>query len=253
MLRVVFPGSCKEIQTELVIPQSDLTWFEAGANQHGPQIAFVIIHFVIVDLYFRAESELECGELEESLSPPRRDIHQQQPRASEQAPRTLDDKLWLSQVFQHRDEHDDIHGFAFEFWQDLFDCPLMEREFLQHLQLRRDLKIHPDATLQLWFQRDQLRGTITTAAFEHFQIVAAGQMPANRAMRQPHSEPIDGGQSVLTITFLRPQTHCREVGITRFAISISSVKQNVWKPRVTSSKPRIAGCEMASRFNPSLK
>ena len=76
--RAVLPGSCKEIQTELVIPQSDLTWLEPGANQHGPQIAFVVIHFVIVDLYFRTESEPECGQLEESLSAPRRDIYQQQ-------------------------------------------------------------------------------------------------------------------------------------------------------------------------------
>src|SRR5215470_8336440 len=49
---VVLPGGCKEIQAELVIPQSDLARLESGPNQHGPQIAFVIIHFVIVDLYF---------------------------------------------------------------------------------------------------------------------------------------------------------------------------------------------------------
>ena len=144
---VVLPGSCKEIQTELVISHSDPTWLEPGANQHGPQIGFVVIHFVIVDLYFRTESESECGPLEESLPVPRRDIHQQQPRPSEQAPRGLDDKLRLSQVFQHRDEHDDVHGFAFEVWQRLFDCGQMEREFLQRLQLRRDLEIHSDASL----------------------------------------------------------------------------------------------------------
>src|SRR4030095_13184655 len=73
---VILPGSRKEIQTELVIPQSDLTWSEAGANQHGPQIAFVVIHFVIVDLYLRTESEPECGQLEEALPAPRRDIYQ---------------------------------------------------------------------------------------------------------------------------------------------------------------------------------
>ena len=78
LVGVVLPGSCKEIQTELVIPQSDLTWLEAGANQHGPQITFVVIHFVIVDLYFRTESEPECRQLEESLSAPCRDIYQQQ-------------------------------------------------------------------------------------------------------------------------------------------------------------------------------
>src|SRR6476660_8489545 len=66
-LDAVLSGSCKEIQTELVIPQSDLTWLESGANQHGPEIAFVVIHFVIVNLYFRTESQPECGQLEESL------------------------------------------------------------------------------------------------------------------------------------------------------------------------------------------
>ena len=49
---VVFPGNCKEIQTELVVVQSDLAWFEAGVNEHGPQISLLVIHFVIVDLYF---------------------------------------------------------------------------------------------------------------------------------------------------------------------------------------------------------
>ena len=123
--RLPLPGSCKEIQTELVIPQSDLTWLEASANQQGPQISFLVVHFVIVDLYFWTEPEPECRQLEESLSAPRRDIHQQQPRASEQAPRRLHDKLRFSQVFQYRDEHDDVHGFAFEFWQRLFDMLIM--------------------------------------------------------------------------------------------------------------------------------
>jgi hypothetical protein len=134
---VVLPGSGNEIQTELVIPQSDLTWLEADSNQHGPKIAFVVIHFVIVDLYFRTESEPECGQLEESLSTPRRDIYQQQLRGSEQTPRRLDDKLPFGHVFQHRDENDDVQGLAFEFWQRFFDCPLMEREFLKRPQVRR--------------------------------------------------------------------------------------------------------------------
>jgi len=40
-------------------------------------------------------------------------------------------------MFQHRDKHDDVRSFAFEVWQRLFDCPLIEREFLQCLQLGR--------------------------------------------------------------------------------------------------------------------
>ena len=75
LVGAVLPGSCKEVQTELVIPQSDLTWHEASVNQHGPKVAFVVIHFVIVDLYFRTESEPECGQLEESLPAPRWDIY----------------------------------------------------------------------------------------------------------------------------------------------------------------------------------
>jgi len=151
LVDAILPGSCKEIQTELVIPQSDLTWLETGANQHGPKIAFVVIHFVIVDLYFWTESQPKRGQLEESLSAPRRDIHQQQPGVSEQTPRRLDDKLWLSQMFQHGDEHDNVHALAFQVWQRFFDCPLMECEFFKRLQLRRDLKIHSDASLQFWF------------------------------------------------------------------------------------------------------
>src|SRR5215211_947621 len=130
-------GSCKKIQTELVIPQSDLTWLEAALDQDGPQIAFIVIHFVIIDLYFWTEPESECGQLKETLTPPCRKVYQQQPRASEQAPRRFDDKLRFCEVFEHRDEHDDVHAFAFELWQRLFDWPFMECEFVERLQLRR--------------------------------------------------------------------------------------------------------------------
>src|SRR5947199_5517925 len=99
LIGVGFLSRCKEIQAELVIPQSDLTRLEASANQHRPKIAFAVIHSVIVDLYFRTESEPECGQLEKSLPTPRRDIYQQHPRRSEQTPGRLDDKLRLSQVF----------------------------------------------------------------------------------------------------------------------------------------------------------
>jgi len=91
--------------------------------------------------------------------------------------------LRLSEVFQHRDEHDEVHGFAFEFWHRFFNCALMEREFLQGLQLGCDLEIDSDTPFQLRFQRDQLRGAIATTEFQHLQIVAAAQMPAYRAVR----------------------------------------------------------------------
>jgi hypothetical protein len=61
LVDAILPGSCKEIQTELVVPQSDLTWLEAGANQHGPKIAFAEIHLVIVDFDFPAEAKPKCG------------------------------------------------------------------------------------------------------------------------------------------------------------------------------------------------
>ena len=60
LVGVVLFGNGKEIQTEFVIPQLDLTWLEAAPNQHWPQIAFVVIHSVIVDLYLRTESEFKC-------------------------------------------------------------------------------------------------------------------------------------------------------------------------------------------------
>jgi hypothetical protein len=59
----------------------------------------------------------------------------------------------------------------------------MEREFLQRLQLRCDLEIHSDASLQFWFQGDQLRGAIAATEFQYLQIVAPGQMPVYRALR----------------------------------------------------------------------
>jgi len=48
----VLRGNCNEIYAELVVPQSDLTRLEPRTNQHRPKSAFVVIHFVIVDLYF---------------------------------------------------------------------------------------------------------------------------------------------------------------------------------------------------------
>ena len=48
----VLPGSCKEIQAEFVVPQSDLTRLEPRTDEDRPQSAFVVIHFVIVDLNF---------------------------------------------------------------------------------------------------------------------------------------------------------------------------------------------------------
>ena len=60
LVGVVLPDNCKQIQAELVIPQSDPARLEASPNEHGPQIAFVVIHFVIVDFYFRTESEPKC-------------------------------------------------------------------------------------------------------------------------------------------------------------------------------------------------
>src|SRR5215211_5926023 len=119
---VVLPGSRKKVQAELMIVQSDVTWLEPGANHHGPQIAFVVIHFVIVDLYLWTESEPECRKLEEALPAPGRDIYQQQPRGPKQTPRRLHDKLRLSQMFQHGDEHDHVHGLVFELRQHFFDC-----------------------------------------------------------------------------------------------------------------------------------
>ena len=61
--------------------------------------------------------------------------------------------------------------------------PLMKREFLQCLQLRRDLEIHSDASFQFWFQSDQLHGAIAATEFQYLQIVAPGQMPVYRALR----------------------------------------------------------------------
>ena len=147
LIGAVLPGSCKEIQTELVIPQSDLTWLESGANQHGPKIAFVVIHFVIVDLYLRTESEPECGQLEESLSTHVGTFTNSNPECLSRRHADWMTNCGSAMWFQYRDEHDDVHTFAFEVWQRSFDCPLMECKFLQRLQLRRDLKIHSDASL----------------------------------------------------------------------------------------------------------
>jgi hypothetical protein len=38
-----------------------------------------------------------------------------------------------------------------------------------------------------------------------------------------------------------PPIYHRDFELTRLAISISSVKQNVWNPRITSNRPRMAG------------
>ena len=55
-----FRGS-EQVQTELVISQSNLTWPEASTNQHRPEIAFPVVHFMVVYLDFGAEAKAECG------------------------------------------------------------------------------------------------------------------------------------------------------------------------------------------------
>jgi len=60
LVGVVLPGDCKEIQAKLMMSQPDLTKLEAGFDQHAPQIWFVVMHLVIVYLYFRTESEPKC-------------------------------------------------------------------------------------------------------------------------------------------------------------------------------------------------
>jgi hypothetical protein len=54
-------GYREQIETELVIPQSDLTRLKARPDQHRPEIAFAVIHFMIVYLDFRTEAKPECG------------------------------------------------------------------------------------------------------------------------------------------------------------------------------------------------
>src|SRR5439155_27109223 len=58
---VGFRRCCEQIQSKLMILQSNPTRLEADTNQHRPEIAFSVIHFVVVDLEFRAKTKLECG------------------------------------------------------------------------------------------------------------------------------------------------------------------------------------------------
>ncbi len=72
------PGCRKEIQTEFVISQSNLARLETSSDEDWPEIAFAVIHLVIVHLDFRAEAEPESRELQESLAEPRRNVDQEQ-------------------------------------------------------------------------------------------------------------------------------------------------------------------------------
>jgi hypothetical protein len=49
-------GYREQIETELVIRQSNLTRLEAGTDEHRPEITFAVIHFMIVDLDFSLSS-----------------------------------------------------------------------------------------------------------------------------------------------------------------------------------------------------
>src|SRR2546421_5415446 len=99
------PGYREQIQSEFVIPKSNLTRLETSSHQDRPEIAFAVIHFVIVHLHSRTDAKPESRELQESLSEPCRNIHQQESRWSKQTPCGLDDKLRLTQVLQDRDKH----------------------------------------------------------------------------------------------------------------------------------------------------
>ena len=49
---VILSGSCKKIQLEFVIPQSDLRRLEAGPNEHGPVLGSVCSDRPLMELEF---------------------------------------------------------------------------------------------------------------------------------------------------------------------------------------------------------
>src|SRR5947208_9507783 len=102
MAAILLPGGRKQIQTEFVIPQLNLTRLETSSDQDRPEIAFAVIHFVIVHLHLGTEPEPESRNLQEPLSNPCRNVDKQQPRRLEQPPRGLDGKTRVGQMFQDR-------------------------------------------------------------------------------------------------------------------------------------------------------
>src|SRR5439155_2640235 len=128
------PRYREQIQTEFVVSQSNLTRLETSSHQDRPEIAFAVIHFVIVHLYFRTEAKPESSEFQKSLSEPCRNIHKEEARWSEQSPGRLEDNLWLSKVLQDRDNHHYVHHLPFQLWQSLLDGAFMDSKSCQALQ-----------------------------------------------------------------------------------------------------------------------
>src|SRR5262249_27901436 len=96
----------EEIEAERVILQAGAARLDPCGNQERPEIALIIVHFVIVHLDGRAGPEPERRVFEENLAPPGGHVDKQQTVGPQQAVAVLQGPAWPPEVFEDRYEQD---------------------------------------------------------------------------------------------------------------------------------------------------
>ena len=200
---------------------------EAGSHEQRPKVPLVVIHFVVVHLDLRAETETERREFQKAFPQPRRDIDEQHARRFEQGPGGFNDKKRIAQMLQHRDKHHCVETFIRQFWQRLFDASFVKGKFLERSEFRSDVKIHSDAVLQTRSEGHELGGAKSATQLNYLQIRSIRQMSCDGPLRQPDACAIQKRQVLLAVSLVRPRAQIPRFGATRCAISSKSVKQKV--------------------------
>jgi hypothetical protein len=62
-----------------MITKVDTAGLKPGPDQQRPEIAFVVIHLVVVHLDLRAQAKMEGGKFQKTLSEPRRNVNKKHP------------------------------------------------------------------------------------------------------------------------------------------------------------------------------
>src|ERR1700682_4599149 len=95
-----------------MVVELDLAGHKASPNQQRPKVALVIVHFVIVHFYLRAEAKAKCGELEQGFPAPGWDVNEKDACWLEQSANGLDNWKRVAQMFQDRDQQNSIKSLG---------------------------------------------------------------------------------------------------------------------------------------------
>ena len=233
-----------------MVVEMQLAREKSRANQQRPEVAFIVIHLVVVHLGLRAQAQAKCGKLQEPFSPPSRHIDQKNSARLQKLPRLQQRYRRFVKMLQDGNEKDHIEALLRKTRKCLLDRPFVALKTGECLDLRRDREVHCDRTIEPIAKCDQLRGAKAATEFHSPQSLAVRQPFPNRTLREPHTESIHHTHPVLAVADVRTLAAQDCLLATRCTISESRVNPNVWNPRMISSNPNIAPCEKSVSANP---